>query len=189
MKRLDCVDARPCDPGRYPTGNDAIRTFHYLGLATLTLLAMCVLCGCDRAETESVIITPIPPPRTWEAYARCAPLDAQYKLEFTVRDSHGETHKETFFLRLKTIRGDSYPYHGGGVSSADGRSGGFNRACYIEDGTSSGVAVRFRLTSRHDEHANINLNELVWATIGRRTAVDLPHDCHAILEFVELGSD
>jgi hypothetical protein len=49
--------------------------------------------------------------------------------------------------------------------------------------------VRFWLASRRDGHPDLNLNELLWGTIGRRTSVELPQDCHATFEFVRLGSD
>ena len=35
----------------------------------------------------------------------------------------------------------------------------------------------------------LELNELVWATTGRRTSVELPHDCHATFTFVKLGTN
>jgi hypothetical protein len=157
-----------------------------------SLLAVCIICisfGCDRSESNHVVAALSSQPRTWDAYTTCPEPDAKYKLEFTVRDSHGETHKDTFFIRVTAIHGDIYPSHPSGFASSDGPNGGFNKSCYIENGTATGVAVRFLLASKRDGHSELNLNELVWGTIGRRTSVDLPQDCSATFEFVRLGSD
>ena len=157
-------------------------------VSLLLLSIIGILCGCDRTEPSEVVVAPIPPQRSWEAYAICPQTDAQYKLEFTVRDSHGESHEDTFFLCVKTIHGERYPYHGGSILSADGADGGFNKSCHVENGTETGIAIRFRLASRRDGHSELNLNELVWGTVGRRTSVELPQDCHATFDFVTLGS-
>ena len=158
-------------------------------ISLLLLCVICISCGCDRTQPTETIVVEIPEERKWDAYAECPQIDAQYKLDFTVRDSHGESHSDTFFLRVITIRGETYRYHGGGVMAADGPDGGYNRACYIENGTATSVAVRFRLISRRDGYSELDLNELVWATTGRRTSVELPHDCHATFRFVKLGTN
>jgi hypothetical protein len=154
----------------------------------LSLSVIGIFCGCDHTGPSEVVVTPIPPQRSSEAYAMCPQTDAQYKLEFTVRDSYGESYEDTFFLCVTTIHGERYPYHGGSISSADGADGGFNKSCHVENGTETGVAIRFRLASRRDGHPDLNLNELVWGTVGRRTSVELPQDCQATFDFVSLES-
>ena len=164
--------------------------FYQLIISLLLLCVICTSCGCDSTQpTETIVVVETPDKREWDAYAVCPSSDAQYKLDFTVRDSHGELHIDTFYLRLIPIRGESYPYHGGGVLAADGPDGGFNKSCYIENGTATSVAVRFWLSSRRDGYPELELNELVWATTGRPTSVELPRDCHATFTFVKLGTN
>ncbi len=175
----------------FPSPTDESRSLDPLRLNRLvfSLLVLCTLCisiGCGRTESHRMIADANLQQRIRDAYTTCPELDAQYKLEFAVRDSHGETHSETFFIRVATIGGGNYPSHPGGFASADGTKGGFYRSCYIEDATATSIAVRFRLASRRDGHSGLNLNELVWATVGRQTSVRLPQDCHATLDFVEL---
>jgi hypothetical protein len=71
--------------------NRIARTLHYLHHVSAPLLALCILCGCDREPNAKVVVEAVRPKRTWEAYVSCAPVHAQYKLEFTVQDSHEET--------------------------------------------------------------------------------------------------
>ena len=158
-------------------------------ISVLTVCIICISFGCDRTEPTHVIAATNSQQRTWDAYTTCPERDAQYKLQFTVRDSHGESHSDTFFLRATTIRGDTYPSHPGGFASSDGPDGGFNKSCYVENGTATGVAVRFVLASERDGHSELDLNELVWGTVGRRTSVELPQDSNATFEFIRLGSD
>ena len=155
-------------------------------ISLLLCCTICISCGCDSTET---IVVQIPEERKWDAYAECPQIDAQYKLDFTVRDSHGQSHSDTFYLRVITIRGETYRYYPRGPMSACGPDGGYNQTCYIENGTATSVSVRFRLTSRRDGYSELKLNELVWATTGRRTSVELPHDCHATFRFVKLGTN
>ena len=158
-------------------------------ISLLLLCIICASCGCDSTQPTEIIVVETPEERKWDAYAVCPQIDAQYKLDFTVRDSHGELHSDTFYLRVISIRGETYRYHNGGVTAADGPDGGFNKSCYIENGTATSVAVRFWLSSRRDGYSELELNELVWATTGLRTSVELPHDCHATFTFVKLGTN
>ncbi|MGI9441589.1 MAG: hypothetical protein ACR2N1_03940 [Rubripirellula sp.] len=164
--------------------------FYHEIVFLLLLCVICTSCGCDSTQpTETIVVVETPEKRERDAYSVCPQVDAQYKLDFTVRDSHGELHIDTFYLRIIPIRGESYPYHGAGVLAADGPDGGFNKSCYIENGTATSVAVRFWLSSRRDGYPELKLNEIVWATTGRRTSVELPHDCHATFTFVKLGTN
>jgi len=148
-------------------------------ISLLVLSVICISCGCDRRQPTAPMVLEIPAQRKWEAYAECPQIDAQYKLDFTVRDSHGESHSDTFSPRVITIRGESYPSYFSGVVAGCGPDGGFTKTCNIENGTATSVAVRFYLTSRRDGYSEVKLNELIWITPGRRTSVELPQDCHA----------
>ena len=105
---------------------------------------------------------------------------------FTVVDSHGDTHEDRFFLKVTKIKGVNYPRVGSGLSSADGPDGGYNKSCYVENGTLTSVAVRFWLSSRRDQRPDLKLNELIWATVGLTTKVELPQDCHATAKFAKV---
>jgi len=154
-------------------------------LGVFALALMCLIGSACERHAPQVALT-YPTISEWNAYVGCAPIEAVYILAFAVRDSHGNKHEETFPLRIEKIA--CYPMHVGGFGSGDGGGGGFNRSCFIETGTDTSVAVRFKLKSTPTDGESLNLDELIWATAGLDTTVVLSENATATLEFHKPGS-